>query len=129
MEHIGWEWSLAVVAHARTLAQPLNNTQPQSTTVNNSDTLSTTTNNALADTTMAFYAPSEVLVLGFRWCNGLPNDHDGELRQKDSETFKSVCGTRPSVIAYIWHDIIENFSSFQGLLCSQDKSDVANRPI
>ena len=42
---------------------------------------------------------------GFRAYNGLPNDQDCDLSKKNVDLFKSIYGSPPHVIAYIWKDI------------------------
>jgi len=52
--------------------------------------------------------PGQVLAKGFKAYNGLPNDNDGEMTDKNVNLFKKIHGSNPTVIALMWHDIISN---------------------
>ena len=55
--------------------------------------------------------PGQVLAKGFKACNGLPNDNDGEMTDKNVNLSEKICGSNPTMIALMWHDIISNGSA------------------
>ena len=67
-------------------------------------------------------SPRDVLVKGFDFCAGLPNDFTGEWTQNETNMFKSHYGSTPVVLCSIWYDLATN--KIEGLkMTRKDKSD------
>jgi len=52
--------------------------------------------------------PNDVLIRGFRAYTGLPNDHDGNITEKDTKLFKKIYGSSPSVLAVMWYHLLSD---------------------
>jgi hypothetical protein len=64
----------------------------------------------------------DVLVKGFNFCGGLPNNFTGEWTQNETNLFKKHYGSTPVVLANLWYDLTTN--EIEGLkMTHKDKSD------
>jgi hypothetical protein len=67
-------------------------------------------------------SPRDVLVKGFHFCGGLPNNFTGHWMQKETNRFKMHYGSMPEVLANIWYDLTTNEIEGLNMTC-KDKSE------
>ena len=53
-----------------------------------------------------FFTPAEVLIRGFNVISGLPNITSNDYNENNIEKFKQHFGSTPTVIAFVWSDIL-----------------------